>query len=370
MRFVFAISRLAVNGPSFSRIRLAQALRRRGHDVTILTFAETAEISVPGDVRVETLDRPAERHPRSYGGRLRLALSLRRWFAGQTDRAPPDFFSSSLTGTDRVVAMAGIRNAQYWIHIATSQLLNDARSRSSRRRRGRTFRRLYDRQRVIGVSQGVIDDLTALGAVPEAARRLYNGYDVDEIRAKAGRETPDVPREPFMLYAGRFARPKRFDILFEAVRRSRSHARLVLLTDASPELSGLIEAHGMGGQVLVAGFRDNPYPFMKAADLLILSSDREGFPNVLPEALICGTPVVATDCPWGPAEILTGPYAEWLSPMGEAEALAINIRRALSNPYEIAPWLYERFTIEATLNELERIASVDPKPTLGRLRLW
>ena len=370
MRFVFAISRLATNGPSCSRIRLARAPGERGHDVTILTFLNPPEISLPGDVHVESIDRAASRYPKSALGKLWMAISLRRWFATQTVRRPIDFFSSSLTGTDRIVAKAGIRHAHYWIHIATSQLLNDAGSKRTRDRRLRIFRRLYHGRRVIGVSQGVIDDLAAIDAQLIVARRLYNAYDLDAVRAKARADDPDVPRGRFVLYAGRFAQAKRLDILIEAVRRSQVDAKLVMLTDPSSALSTLIERCEMQEQVIVLGFRDNPYPYMKAADLLILSSDREGFASVLVEALICGTPVVSTDCPSGPGEILTGEYAQWLSPTGNAEALAANIRRALSvDKYDIAPWLYQRFTLEAALDELESIARGSPRPALGRFLL-
>lgn len=369
MRFVFAISRLATNGPSFSRIRLAQALRKRGHDVTILTFSPKADIEIPDGVHVESVDRPTDRHPRSYFGRLRLAMSLRRWFKKETARRPIDFFSSSLSGTDRIVAGAGIQNAQYWIHIATSQLLSDARSTRQRHRRLRMFRHLYHDQQIIGVSQGVIDDMAALGVTPRTSRRLYNGYDVDVIRTKASEDPSDLPRERFMLYAGRFAGPKRLDVLFDAVSQIQTDVVLALLTESSQDLLELIERHQLKDRVRVLGFRDNPYPHMKAAELLVLSSDREGFPNVLVEALICGTPVISTNCSSGPSEILTAEYSQWLSPTGDAEALATNIRRALSGDYEIAPWLYERFTLDAAVNELESISASAPRPKLGSFSL-
>ena len=86
---------------------------------------------------------------------------------------------------------------------------------------------------------------------------------------------------------------------------------------------------GLQGRVVLPGFHGDPTPWYQAADLFVLSSDFEGFANVVAEALACGTPVVSTDCPYGPAEILEhGRYGE-LVPVGDAVALAAGMRRAV-----------------------------------------
>ena len=74
---------------------------------------------------------------------------------------------------------------------------------------------------------------------------------------------------------------------------------------------------------------------MAHAELVVLSSDFEGFPLVLIEALAVGTPVVSTDCPHGPNEILTGPLARWLTPVGDASALATTIDAALAADIDV-----------------------------------
>jgi glycosyltransferase involved in cell wall biosynthesis len=94
------------------------------------------------------------------------------------------------------------------------------------------------------------------------------------------------------------------------------------------ELQALIDRFGLAKQVIVCPFRTNPYPLIANARLLVLSSDREGLPNVLIEALICHTPVVSTDCPSGPREILQQP----LVPCGDAVALAKALVEALDSP--------------------------------------
>jgi glycosyltransferase involved in cell wall biosynthesis len=88
------------------------------------------------------------------------------------------------------------------------------------------------------------------------------------------------------------------------------------------ELLKLIEELGLQGRVSLPGFKLDPYPWYRSADLFVLSSYREGFGNVIVEALECGVPVVSTDCPSGPAEILNGGLYGKLVPLHDTAALA------------------------------------------------
>ena len=82
----------------------------------------------------------------------------------------------------------------------------------------------------------------------------------------------------------------------------------------------------------MSGFSDNPYAFMSKASILVLSSIYEGLPNVLIEALACGCPIVSTDCPSGPSEILEKGKYGTLVPIGDIQALAQAINHTLDNP--------------------------------------
>ncbi len=84
------------------------------------------------------------------------------------------------------------------------------------------------------------------------------------------------------------------------------------------------------------GFVNNPYPYMSNADVFVLSSRWEGFGIVIAEAMACGTPVVSTDCPSGPAEILeNGRYGK-LVPVGDSDAVAEAILETLSHPPDVS----------------------------------
>jgi glycosyltransferase involved in cell wall biosynthesis len=151
---------------------------------------------------------------------------------------------------------------------------------------------------------------------------------------------------------------KRHDVLLDALRRASLPHKLVLLCARSPALDSLIAENGLVDRVVVAGFRPNPYPWMRAAELVVLSSDREGMPNVLVEALACGTRVVSTDCPSGPREVLRGALARWLVPPGDADALAAAMRDALAAPRPGTDAVPPEFTEARMVEAYEALARV------------
>ena len=191
---------------------------------------------------------------------------------------------------------------------------------------------------VVAISAGVADDLAACAGIERArVSVIYNGIDVREIlRAAAGpiEHTwlqPGGP--PVILGAGRLTRAKDFPTLIRAFAelRLRKEARLIILGEGEerPRLQALICDLRLESHVDLPGFARNPYPYMARARVFALSSAWEGFGNVVLEALACGTPVVSTDCPSGPAEILARGTYGTLVPVGDAAALAEALARAL-----------------------------------------
>ena len=192
---------------------------------------------------------------------------------------------------------------------------------------------------IVVVSQGVRDDLSDLtGISRERITVIYNPSVVEaEVLAKA--QSPlDHPwfepgGPPVLVAVGRLQQQKDYPTLLHAfaqVRRGRE-ARLVILGEGRErsKLELLIGELGLEHDVSLPGFVENPYAYMSKASLFVLSSRWEGLPTVLVEALCCGTPAVATDCPSGPREILKdGHYGE-LVPVGDADAFARAIEATL-----------------------------------------
>lgn len=117
----------------------------------------------------------------------------------------------------------------------------------------------------------------------------------------------------------------------------------------------LISERGLETLVDLPGFQANPYPIIRHARALVLSSDFEGFGNVIVESLVCGTPVVSTRCPSGPDEILTGGLATGLADL-DVDSLAEAIDRVLSDPPAIPESSVQRFAIETILKRYLELA--------------
>jgi glycosyltransferase involved in cell wall biosynthesis len=119
-----------------------------------------------------------------------------------------------------------------------------------------------------------------------------------------------------------------------ALLRARRAARLALVGDGEmrAELGELAAELGIADDVAFVGFQDNPIRFIARAAALVVTSRHEGFGNVIVEALAAGTPVVSTDCPYGPAEILEDGRYGRLAPIGDAEAIASAMEEVLDAP--------------------------------------
>ena len=109
--------------------------------------------------------------------------------------------------------------------------------------------------------------------------------------------------------------------------------RLLLLGEGRERenLIKLIRSHGLDSKIQILGQQNNPFSFLRRSDLFVLSSDFEGFPNALVESMICGCPVVSTNCKSGPEEIISDGVNGLLVPVGNKIALSNAICEVLKN---------------------------------------
>ncbi|MDH4079717.1 MAG: glycosyltransferase [Nitrospira sp.] len=184
---------------------------------------------------------------------------------------------------------------------------------------------------VVAISQGVADDLArTIGISAEWVKVIYNPVVNDELLAKAQEPIDhswfrnDAP--PVVLGVGRLTEAKDFPILIRAFARVRAQrqARLMILGEGGlrPQLEALVRQLGLKDDVALPGFVANAFAYMAHAAVFVFSSRWEGFGNVLVEAMACGTPVVSTDCPSGPREILEDGRWGRLVPVGDVDGLA------------------------------------------------
>ena len=198
---------------------------------------------------------------------------------------------------------------------------------------------------LIAASKGTAEDLAQITSLPlERIRVIYNPVVTPEVLEKS-REPIDHPwfspgEPPVVLGVGRLVSQKDFFTLIRAfalVRQQRP-ARLVILGEGEqrPQLERLIRELNLEADVSLPGFADNPYAYMANASVFALSSKFEGFGNVVAEAMATGTPIVSTDCPSGPAEILDGGTYGKLAPIADPPALAKAILETLDDPLPAA----------------------------------
>ena len=197
----------------------------------------------------------------------------------------------------------------------------------------RTLNRyLYRSADVIhAVSQGVaVASAKELGLPLERIQVVYNPV-VTQRMLEMSRADIDLPwlvkdERKIIIAAGRLTKQKDFATLIRAFAlvQSKTNARLVIMGEGElrSDLERIVAENSLQEVVSLPGFVVNPFAVMKQADLFVLSSAWEGLPNVLIQAMACGTPVVSTDCPSGPAEILESGKWGRLVPVGDIKAIA------------------------------------------------
>jgi glycosyltransferase involved in cell wall biosynthesis len=191
---------------------------------------------------------------------------------------------------------------------------------------------------ITAVSNGVADDLGRYIKNREIIT-LYNPVLNEDLFAQA-KLNVDEPwlqgnEQPVILAVGRLEEQKDYGTLIRAYEMIKRviDARLIILGEGSERaaLENLVANLGLSDAVKMPGFIKNPYAYMSRADVFVLSSAREGLPNVLIEAMACHAPVISTDCPYGPDEILEGCRYGGLVPVGEPQVLADAILAILRN---------------------------------------
>jgi glycosyltransferase involved in cell wall biosynthesis len=370
-------------------VRTAAALLRRGFAVDFVLCERTGPLlaAVPPGARVVEL--PSAPMP------LARALALAADPAGLRALLAPVLFAwrppkhlSHLSGLvrylraerpDALFAAMPIPNllavwARRLAGVPTRVLISERNTLSamlggSRRWRDRHLPRLLGHayrlaDGIVAVSDGVADDLARQSGLPRARiATVYNPVITPELAAMSAQPVAHrwfLPAAaPVVLGVGSLSARKDFPTLVRAFARLRAgrDCRLVILGQAaSPKktqeqqdvLMALAASLGVAADVDVAGFVANPFAYMARASVFVLSSAFEGLPGALIQAMACGCPVVSTDCPSGPAEILDGGRFGAMVPVGDDQAMAAAIAATLDRPIAAA-----------TLRERAALFSVD-----------
>lgn len=335
-RIAVFVPTLGGGGAERAMLNLSGGLAVRGHDVRlVLRRAEGPYLKlVPPDVTV--VDLAARRL-------LSAAPALRRWMAAER----PDVLLSTMAYTNAMAvlvtrAMRGRPVVVLNEQVNLTRWINGAEGSARDRLMPLMLRATYgSADAVTAASDGVARDVEQLAGMARGRVEVIANPVVTPDIASRAAEPVDEPwlapgAPPVILAIGRLTPQKDFPTLLRAfaLLRDRPTTRLLILGEG-PDRAAL-EARarelGVADRVRMPGFVDNPFAYLARARLFVLSSEYEGFGNVVAEALAVGTPVVSTDCESGPAEILENGRHGRLVRVGDAGGMAAAIRCVLDEP--------------------------------------
>lgn len=317
--------------------RIAAGLSGDQYDAGFVRVYREWEENSPG--RLVTLDSrwstaAIDRVPYPWKKLVLAGVTFRR-LVGHLRRNPPDVLVTGLLG-GVVVAAKEAAGADTNVVVSVQGLPQPDRVRSV------VWPRTYGRADVIVAPVSSIADRVAnIADVDDSHIEIAPNPVVTERLLDRGVEELDHPwfdeETPVIVAVGRQTRQKDFKTLLRAFADiyDDRDARLVVPgkeDEQTKKLRRIVEELSLGDVVSFPGFVDNPYGYMCAADVFVLSSKWEGPGHVLIEALALGTPVVATDCPLGPREVLDDGDAGLLVPVGDHEAMAEGIATVLDDP--------------------------------------
>jgi glycosyltransferase involved in cell wall biosynthesis len=222
---------------------------------------------------------------------------------------------------------------------------------------------------IITVSEGVRQDTLRVSGVESSRVEVVRNPVITSKLAEAAALPAPHPwlmekDRPVILGAGRLTLQKDFPVLIRAFAKVHESqpCRLIILGEGRQrsELESLARKLGVAEDLALPGFTPNPYAYMRHANLFVLSSRWEGSPNVLTEAMALGTPVVSTDCPSGPEELLDGGRIAPLVPVGDWHTLADTMVQVLDQPMasETLQQAVREYNAETSANRYLKILGV------------
>lgn len=303
---------------------LLRYFSRNTFELHLLVFCLTGDEKkvVPPDVRIHhlsTIVRPSS---------IFLTFKLFRLLK----ELAPHVLISFTWGVNLISLAAGLLAK---IPVIVSERVytpKDIKNYSFSRLRAAALSLLYKRASMItAVTQSVKDGLMRHYHLPEQKIVvIHNGIALEEIPDKV--QAYSVTSDNYVLACGSLVERKNFALLLEAMSGIPGH-RLIILGEGPQRRMLESKARELHVDVSLPGYKENPFPYFGKANVFVLTSKNEGFPNVILEALSCGVPVVAVDCPGGIEEIIQNGREGIIVAENDPEALAEAIRKILRDKF-------------------------------------
>lgn len=361
-QILFIIPTLTGGGAERVIVTLLQNLDRSKFQLSLAVIDISGQVflsDLPGDVEIIDLK----------GSRVRFAMLKVMRLIWQRR---PDVVFSTLGHLNLALAISRplLPNDVFYIARETSVVSEVIRDTSSSAIWRWAYRQFYSRfDRVICQSIYMARDLIDNFSVSSAKVVVINNpVDRKKIIALTAEAVVLAAKnnEINLLAAGRLVKVKGFDLLIGAIALCDDLPINLTILGEGPllaDLKALTQRFGIAEKVRFLGFQKNPYPYFAQADAFVLSSHYEGFPNVVLEAMACGTPVIATPAVGGTSEILNGLSGCYISREVSSASLAESIRYYFNSPYRrmpessVAPFALEKI-MDAYAAQFEAEASI------------
>ncbi len=325
---VLIIDSLVNAGAENTNIRLAKMFQKSGYIVHLVILKDNIDLTIPSNIILHKLNYKKTKtlfRDKIFSKKLKDTLN-------------------SINNKKLILGSLGLSHKlmnfidqefifYYVLHGNTTKAKLSKKRGIKKVLKKKEIQRLYSNKRIITVSNGVKDDILSLGIKVKSIQTIYNPFDFEEIKEKAKEKLEIEFPKNYIVHVGRFAKVKRHDILLKAFSKIKnSNMKLILIGDGEEKenIKQLIKELKLESKVILTGFLENPFPIIKKAKLLVLSSENEGFGNVLIEALILNTNIVSTNT-LGAQEIMKGELSNQVCKINDENDLTQKVQSSLKN---------------------------------------
>ena len=356
MHYCIIINDLRAGGAQKATLDLVKALSENNNDVSLILIRNEIQLELPKNISTHIMKH--ENRLTGLFSKEVAARKLKKLWVEINSLSRVSLTISRLQFTNELVFISKIPNPYYIIDNALSEEIAKLKKENFIKgiKRFYRYKKIYRDANLIAVSKGVkIDLINVFDAKINRIEQIYNPIDVVQIKNLSIQKIPDDLPFRYIIHVARAIGQKRHDLMLDAWKLVDTNIKLVLLTDNVSTIQKLVAERNLQGRCIVKTFTKNPFPLMRKARLLVLTSDFEGFGLVLVESIISGTPVLATDCNYGPEEILKKNYPKNLTPKNDKIQLAKKISSLLKKPkinMKIACESYSYKFVENQFNQL------------------
>lgn len=346
MKILLANNELRGGGAEKVILTLVNEFLLMGHEVHLIIFNNIIEVDIPNNLNLHII------HNKS---KFTTMFKLKNLMKELEKNESFDLVLSNLPETDYYIKKLNHPKMFFCIHTTLSKAYIENKNYIKKLKRKMRFYLRYKNQNIITVSNGVKDDiLIKMNIKPKNIQTIYNPINFETIN-KLSLETNPIQEKDYIVHIGNYGKVKCHELLLKAYKSSNINLKLILIgKDVKNNTINLVKKLNIEDRVIFTDYIKNPYPILKNAKLLIMSSSYEGFSMVLAEALALKVIPISTNCESGPSEILIDELKNNLVPINNETALSKKILEVLNNYESFNNLNYEKFIKKFEAREIAK----------------